>query len=69
MTKISVKKKLICKWILPSKTYSIAVNGVPGFKTTPAFAPRLLICNKNKMISILQERLQQTDVHGVFTTD
>lgn len=28
---------------LPSSTYSIALSGVPGFKTTPAFAPKLLI--------------------------
>jgi len=26
----------------PSRTYSIALKGVPGFNTTPALAPRLL---------------------------
>jgi len=25
----------------PSRTYSIALSGVPGFRTTPALAPRL----------------------------
>ena len=27
----------------PSRTYSIAVSGVPGFRTTPALAPKPFI--------------------------
>lgn len=31
------------KQILPSRTYSMVLSGVPGFKTTPALAPKFFI--------------------------